>query len=110
MALTCNPFPDNTIGTTQQTVACLGPKVVNLIENEILPEQFLLLVIDTLNRMATETGVPPSALSTIEPCDVADALRTAYCSTHDLTPVFSVNTPQLQGIILAMLNNALCGG
>lgn len=109
MALTCNPFPDNTIGTTQQTVACLGPKVVNIIEHEIQPELFLLLVIDTLNRMAVESGLPPSALSTLAPCDVADALRTAFCVTHDLTPVFSVNIPQLQGIILGMMNNALCG-
>ena len=88
MAVTCNSFTDNTIGTTQQQVACLRPKVVNLIENEIQPEQFLLLVIDMLNRMAV--SAPPPLLDTLEPCDVAETLRLAYCVTHDLTPVFSV--------------------
>jgi hypothetical protein len=106
MALTCNSFSANTIGTTQQTVACLGPKVVNIIESEIQPEQFLLLVIDMLNRMAG--AAPPIPLSEVQPCDVAEALRLAYCATHDITPVFGVNTPQLQGIILTMMNEALC--
>lgn len=106
MAVTCNTFTSNTIGTTQQQVACLGPKVVNIIESEIQPEQFLLLVIDLLNRMAD--SAPPPLLDTLEACDVAETLRLAYCATHDLTPVFSVNIPQLQGIILTMMNEALC--
>lgn len=106
MAVTCNTFSTNTIGTTQQQVACLGPKVVNLIENEIQPEQFLLLVIDMLNRMAN--AAPPPLLNDLEPCDIAETLRLAYCVTHDLTPVYSVNIPQLQGIILTMMNEALC--
>ncbi len=103
----CNSFPLNTIGTTQQQIACLGPKVVNLIENEIQPEQFLLLVIDMLNRMSLVTSYPQT-IEALQPCDVAETLRLAYCSTHDITPVFSVNIPQLQGIILTMLNEGLC--
>jgi len=107
MAVTCNSFADNTVGTTQQTVACLGPKVVNLIDNELLPEQFLLLVIDALQRLAAGGGSPAS-LADAEACDVSETLRLAACADHDLTPVFEVNTPQLQAIILWMLNEGLC--
>lgn len=108
MALSCNAFASNTVGTTQQMVACLGPKIVNLDENELLPEQFLLLVIDSLNRLY-EGGTSPEGLSAGPlVCDIAEALRLARCADHDLTPVFSVTIPQLQGIILWMLNQGIC--
>jgi len=107
MAVTCNSFADNTVGVTQQTVACLGPKVVNLIDNELLPEQFLLLVIDALARLAAEDG-SPAALTDADSCDISETLRLAACADHDLTPVFEVNIPQLQAIILYMLNEGLC--
>ena len=109
MSLTCNAFPTNTVGATQQTVACLGPKVVNIIDNELLPEQFLLLVIDSLNRLATLANAP-AALSTIDACEVSEALRLANCSDHSLTPAFPVDIPSMQGIILAMLNEGICVG
>lgn len=108
MALSCTTaFSSNTVGVTQQQVACLGPKVVNLDENELLPEQFLLLVIDSLNRLGAAEAFPRQ-IADVSSCDVSEALRLARCADHDLTPVFSVTTPQLQGIILAMLNEGLC--
>lgn len=105
--LTCNAFASNTVGTTQQVTACRSPHVGNIEDHELLPEQFLLLVIDSLERLRTNPGTLPN-LNTAPMCDLADALRNASCAMLTNTPAFTSTVPQLQSIILWQLNEALC--
>jgi hypothetical protein len=105
--LTCNAFSSNTVGTTQQVAACRAPHIANLEENQLLDEQFLLLVIDSLERLRTNPGTLPN-LNTILPCDASDALRNASCAMKTNTPAFPLTVPQLQALILVQLNEGLC--
>ena len=102
MALTCNAFSDNTIGATQNTSACNAPHLANLSDHELLPEQFMLLVLDSLNRLY------PGVLAAAAKCDVADALRNASCVLLTNTPQFPTTPVQLQAQIAYLLNEALC--
>lgn len=105
--LTCNAFSSNTVGTTQQVAACKAPHIVNLEDKELLHEQFLLLVLDSLERLRLNPGTLPN-LNNAPACDVADALRNASCAMITNTPAFPLTTPQLQALILWQLNEALC--
>lgn len=109
MPLTCNSFAENTVGVTQRTVACVVPKVVNMNDRELPLMTFLLLVIDSLERLrSVETPTFP-ALADIEYCDAAAALRNAYCAlAMTNTPAFSITEAQAMSIILTQLNEALC--
>jgi hypothetical protein len=102
MALSCNAFADNTVGATQNTSACKAPHLANLSDHELLPEQFLLLVLDSLQRLF------PSSLSEALPCDMADALRNASCAMLTNTPQFTTTTAELQAQILYVLNEVIC--
>lgn len=105
---TCNAFASNTVGVTQRTVACVAPHVANLSDSQLLPEQFLFLVIDSLERLRTNPGTIPT-LANIKACDAAAAARNAYCALATTnTPPFPVDMAQLQAIILTQLNEALC--
>lgn len=99
--LTCNSFSSNTVGSTQQTAVCVGPKIANLEDHQILPEQFNLLVLDSLIRLY---GPIPDGAT----CDLADALRNASCAMLTNTPAFSLTEPQVQAQIAYLLNEALC--
>lgn len=107
MALTCNAFSSNTVGPVQQVAACKAPHLVNLEDHELLPEQFLLLVLDSIERLRTNPGTIPN-LNTAAGCDVVDALRNASCAMLTNTPAFPLTTVQLQALILWQLNEALC--
>lgn len=102
MALTCNAFADNTLGATQNLSACKAPHLANLSDHQILPEQFLLLVLDSLNRLYA------GALAAALPCDMADALRNASCVMMTNTPQFPTTPAELQAQILYILNEQLC--
>lgn len=105
--LTCNTFDDNTVGATQQTAACKAPHLANLEDHQLLPEQFMLLVIDSLQRIAPAVS-SQAALSFLTACDAADALRNASCAMLTNTPAFPLTIPQLQAIILWQLNELAC--
>jgi hypothetical protein len=107
MAITCNGFTENTVGATQQLVSCMGPKTANLANDEMQPEQFLFLVIDSLNRLAEGDGIPVP-LDGLTQCDISETLRLANCATHQTLPPYNVTNAQLQAIILTMLNEGLC--
>ena len=107
MALTCPAFAENTVGSTQQLAACAAPQLANLSDHQLLPEQFLLLVLDSLQRLATSVS-SAALLSELESCDASDALRSASCVMLTNTPAFPLTTPQLQAIILWQLNELLC--
>ncbi len=102
MPLTCNAFADNTVGVTQNLSACAAPHLGNLSDHELLPEQFMLLVLDSLNRLN------PGALAAASTCDLADALRNASCAILTNTPQFPTTPVELQSQILYLLNEALC--
>jgi hypothetical protein len=101
MALSCNSFATNTVGSTQQTAACIGPKIANLEDHQILDEQFLLLVLDSLVRLY---GPIPEGAD----CDLAAALRNASCAMQTNTPAFQNTITQLQSQIAYLLNEAVC--
>lgn len=109
MALTCNSFASNTVGTTQQIAACKVPHLANLEDHQLLPEQFLLLVIDVLTRLNELLGPAlPAGVGDVVQCDAAEALRLASCAMLTNTPAFPLTTPQLQSIILWQLNQFIC--
>lgn len=108
MALECNTFAENTVGSTQQTVACKVPHLANLEDHQLLPEQFLLLVIDTLNRLAPRLSEHFSLAELTNACDAADALRFASCAMLTNTPAFPLTIAQLQSIVLWQLNQSIC--
>lgn len=105
--LTCNTFAENTVGATQQVAACKAPHLANIEDHQLLDEQFLLLVIDTLNRLAAPVA-SAALLTAMTPCDAADALRNASCVMLTNTPAFPLTTSQLQAIVLWQLNELLC--
>jgi hypothetical protein len=102
MALTCNAFADNTVGVTQNASACAAPHLANFGDHQLLIEQFLLLVLDSLSRLN------PGALAAALPCDLADALRNASCVMLTNTPQYPTTPVELQAQILYLLNEQLC--
>lgn len=100
--LTCNAFADNTIGETQNISACKAPHVANLSDHQLLPEQFMLIVLDSLNRLY------PGVLAAALPCDFAEALRNASCALLTNTPQFPTTPVQIQSQILYLLNEGVC--
>lgn len=104
--LLCNTFADNTVGQTQNSAACLGPHLVNLGDHELLPEQFQLIVLDSLKRLLP--GVWTQMLSAPK-CDMVDALRSASCVMLTNTPQYPSTPAELQAQILYMLNEGICG-
>ena len=104
MALTCNAFADNTIGSTQNTSGCVAPHLANLSDHQLNDEQFMLLVLDSLNRLN------PGALADAAACDLADALRNASCVMDFTTPQTGTTPAQVQAQILYLLNEQLCEG
>lgn len=108
MALTCNAFASATVGQTQNVSACAAPHLANLSDHEILPEQFLLLVLDSLRRLSAVEGSTVPDLGTASACDFADALRNASCALLTNTPQFPTTPVELQAQILWLLNEALC--
>jgi hypothetical protein len=106
MALICNAFADNTVGSTQNASACAAPHLANLSDHQLLDEQFMLLVLDSLARLLP--GVWAQMLSAPK-CDLADALRNASCAMLTNTPQFPTTPTELQAQILYMLNEGVCG-
>jgi hypothetical protein len=104
MALSCNAFADNTVGSTQNTSACAAPHLANLSDHQLLDEHFMLLVLDSLNRLF------PGVLAAAPACDLADALRNASCAMLTNTPQFPTTPVELQSQILYLLNEAICAG
>ena len=102
MALSCNAFADNTIGSTQNTSGCVAPHLANLSDHQLHDEQFMLIVLDSLNRLY------PGVLAAAPACDLADALRNASCAMAFTTPQTGPTPAQQQAQILYLLNEALC--
>ena len=77
MALSCNAFADNTVGVTQNLSGCVAPHLANLSDHQLHDEQFMLLVLDSLNRLF------PGVLAAALPCDLADVLRNAITEQRE---------------------------
>lgn len=108
MALPCNVFADQTIGITQQIAACLNPPP-NLGDSELPEEQFLLVVLDQLQRRAegSGTGELPT-IQSLDVCDILQASRNASCVALNISPPFNVEPAMLKAIILTMINAFNC--
>lgn len=101
--LECDAITSQTIETTQSTLGCT-PEVANLSDSELPEEQFLLLVLDALNRL----GIG-GTLADYVPCDGAEVARLAYCAVYNkITPGMQNPPAKIKAAILWMLNQALC--
>jgi hypothetical protein len=109
MALSCNAFSgggslDQTVATTQQSVTC-KQKCETL--REIEDPNFLLVVIDALNRLANNYATTQALVANLDTGEIAQAVEYAVCATENVgTP--NVEPDIAKGIILAQLNELLC--
>lgn len=103
---TCNSFD----GKSLTDAACLvaqKTEPANLGNSEIAIEKFLFLVIDMIEQLRLDPGTI-ATLANIEMCDAAETLRLANCATQFVTFPYKPTIAQLQAVILAQLNEALC--
>lgn len=98
MPLSSNGYASQTVATTQQVVAC-KPQVAGLQDVGILPEQFLLTVLDALERK----GYGP-ALDGLDSCDAVEAFRNAACAVNNISPPFNIDPQKVMAFILLKLN------
>lgn len=107
--LTCNAFTDNTLPATIRTAQCVA-NTADLGASELLDEQFLMAVLDSLERLASGegTGVLP-VLADVIACDAERAAINANCALQNI-PVPTNNLPaaKIKALILWQLNEALC--
>lgn len=106
MAIT-NQFAANTVGVTQQVASC-RERTARGAAFELSDVQFLLLVIDSLNRKGIST--PESDIPNVSDynaCDGEEAAHNAKCALEFLSPPFNSNVMELKQIVLWMLNQAL---
>lgn len=102
MALSCNAFEDQTVEATQSILGCTN-EPANLQDNELLEEQFLLTVLDALQRLGLEVS-----LDDYDPCDGSEAARAAFCAVNHITPNLQNPPAKIKAAILWMLNEAVC--
>lgn len=102
MAVTCNSFADNTVSQTQNTLGCTN-EPVNISDNEMPLETFLLTVLDMLDRAGL--GV---SLADYDPCDGVEVSRLAFCELNAFTPGIQNPPAKIKAAILWLLNERLC--
>lgn len=102
MPLTCDAFAENTVRDTQQTADC-KQTTTGLEEYGVLDNQFLLLVLDSLERL----GIGPT-LAAIAMCDAEAALKNANCAVDLITSPGNIDEQKLKALILLKLNEELC--
>lgn len=108
MALpTCNPWTSNTARFSNQQVACreTSARAANF---ELLGPNFLLGVIDALQRLGVGGVEGFQLLDAYNPCDGEANASNAQCALRNLTPPFQYNEAEAKQIILWQLGNALC--
>lgn len=103
----CNPWPDNTVLTTDQVAACKETSS-RAADHEMLEMQFLLAVIDALQRLAVADVDGFQPLSAYLVCEGEENARNAVCAMGNITPPFQANSAELKQIILWQLGNGLC--
>lgn len=74
----------------------------------MLDTQFLLAVIDALERKAQGAAGTFRALSLYLACDGEENARNADCAMGNITPPIQANTAELKQIVLWQLGNGLC--
>lgn len=108
MLPSCNPWGANTARFSDQLAACKENSAQ--AENyALLPERFLLLVIDSLERLAQAGVAGFQPLTAYEACDGVANAKNAQCAFQNLTPPFQFNSDEMQQIVEWQLGNALCG-
>jgi len=102
-ALECNALLSQTVSATQNQLGCT-PEPANLSDSELPEGQFLLLVLDSLDRL----GIGGS-LADYVPCEGAELARTTYCQIYaGVTPGMQNPPAKIKAAILWLLNSALC--
>jgi hypothetical protein len=78
------------------------------LDFEMLDMQFLLTVIDALERKAQGAAGTFRTLSNYTMCDGEANARLAACALGNTTPPFQADEAELKQIILWQLGNGLC--
>lgn len=104
---TCNPWTANTIRFSAQQAACRESSS-RALDFEMLDMQFLLAVIDALERKAQGAGGTFLPLSDYTACDGEANAKNAACAMGNTTPPFQADKAELKQIILWQLGNGLC--
>lgn len=104
---TCDPWIANTVGITDQIAACKETSA-RAADFEMLDMQFLLAVIDSLERKAQGAAGTFRTLVNYTMCDVEANARAAACAMGNITPPFQADKAELKQIILWQLGNGLC--
>lgn len=78
------------------------------LDFEMLNMQFLLAVIDALERKAQGADGEFQPLSEYTACDGEANARAAACAMGNITPPFQADEAELKQIILWQLGNGLC--
>jgi hypothetical protein len=104
---TCNPWISNTVRFSDQQAACLE-RSGRAMEYELLDPNFLLAVLDSLQRLAAKGTEGFRQLSDYTACDGEANAHNAQCAIQPLSPPMQFNDTEIKQIILWQLGNALC--
>lgn len=103
----CNPWTSNTVRFSDQIAACRETSS-RALDFEMLDVQFLLTVIDALERKAQGAAGTFLPLSGYTACTGELNAKNAQCAIGNLTPPFQADAAELKQIILWQLANGLC--
>ncbi len=103
----CDPWPANTVRFSAQQAACRETSS-RALDFEMLDMQFLLTVIDALERRAQGADGNFLPLTDYTACDGEANAKNAQCAIGNLTPPFQADAAELKQIILWQLANGLC--
>jgi hypothetical protein len=108
MALpTCDPWPANTVNSTDQQAACTQNSAM-AAQWQLLGPNFKLFVLDALQRLARAGVEGFQQLSQFQVCDGEANARNLHCAGQFVTPPFQYEEAQIDQIIAWQLANALC--
>lgn len=108
MALpTCDPWSGNTVRQSDALAALKG-NTANAGEHQIPYVIFLLLVQDSLQRLAVKGVTGFQNLSALVACEGGKNGRFAYDQMIPISPPVQANEAEIQQNILWQLANALC--
>lgn len=108
--LSCNGFADNTFLDSARVVQCIR-NTDNLGPSEEIDERDLLLIFDSLQRLAAGEGSGEFTLITsdVPQCDIQQAAYNARCAVAEQAmPSQNLTPAKLKAAIFYMLNEALC--
>lgn len=103
----CNPWTSNTVRSSDQVAACKESSSA-AAQWELLDPNFMLFVLDALQRLAVAGVEGFQNLSQYLVCDGEANASNLHCAGQFLTPPVQYNSAEIKQIIAWQLANALC--